>query len=233
MQFGDLEIPVIIDSKTTFCSFWKDIDFGFQFLSRHFAQELKLDDIILDADPEGIDGLKFSRSLENAVGIVKSSLEAKPSLSVDKIELMTDFDLQIIFRNIKYEEICIGKPLNGRLPVDFACEAKKLTICKSDGFSLKNLLSSKCSSVNLMDNGMTNKDMKEVLINWMNGSLETLREFAVELIEEVDIEIILAGLSDRTECNIGRYETSTTIKRGDGKKASVYADEKIFTMITC
>ncbi|CAL2052288.1 unnamed protein product [Caenorhabditis brenneri] len=232
MRFGDLKVPIIIDSKTTFRTFWKDIEFGFQFLSRHFAQEFKLDDIILDANPEEVDGSKFSRILENAVDVVKSSSEAKPSLSVNKIELFSDVDLQNMFRNIKYEEIRSKGPLNRRLPVDCAFEAKNLVVQNSDGFTLKDLLSSKCSRVHLIGNGMTNKDMKEFLINWTDGNLETLEEFVVELIEEVDMEKVLAGLSDRTGCNINQGETLAGIKRGDGKSASVYSEKKMFTMIT-
>ncbi|EGT58293.1 hypothetical protein CAEBREN_06201 [Caenorhabditis brenneri] len=66
---------------------------------------------------------------------------------------------------------------------------------------------------------MTNRVMTKVLKHWLDGKLETLEDLETELIEDVDIEKILDGLSDRTGHVVNRREELIWIKREDGKKA--------------
>ncbi|EGT46441.1 hypothetical protein CAEBREN_13941 [Caenorhabditis brenneri] len=233
MRFQDLDVPVIIRSREKICTLWEDIDFGFRFLSYHF-QQFKFRMESLEVNPRGADESKFSRFLRNSADFLRSS--GKPDLSISNIELMTDSDLQTLLHNTDYYTIIIQGP--GRFPDNFACETICLTIFNADGFTLKHLLNSKCERVCLKGTQMTSGDMREVLNNWMDGRLESLKDLHVELRDYLYIAVVLTGLSNRTGYDVNRTEKFMVIRRRDGKKAriSIPKDErerKMFDMSIC
>ncbi|CAL2028153.1 unnamed protein product [Caenorhabditis brenneri] len=194
IRFGELDVPVIIRSEDRICTLWEDMEFGLQFMSQHFSQLLKLNKFTLKVDPMGTDGTEFSRFLKIAV---KSFPKGKCELWIANIDLLTESDFRTVLHNIDYDSITVIVSPNGRFPNNFACEARQLNIINADGFTLENLLNLKCDTVYLQGTQMTSEDMREVLRNWMDGRLETLRDLHVHLKEDVDIEMILTELSNR------------------------------------
>ncbi|CAL2028149.1 unnamed protein product [Caenorhabditis brenneri] len=233
MRFQDLDVPVVITSNDRICTLWEDIDFGFRFLSHHF-QKFKWRMESLEVNPRGADGSKFSRFLKNSVDFLKYS--GKPDLSISNIELMTDSDLQTLLHNTAYYTIIIPGP--ERFPDNFACKTICLTVFNAGGFTLKHLLNSKCERVCLKGTQMASEDMREVLNNWMDGRLETLKDLHVELRDYLYIAVVLTGLSSRTGYDVNRTEKSMIIKRQDGKKAKISipkneSERKMFDMSIC
>ncbi|CAL2052450.1 unnamed protein product [Caenorhabditis brenneri] len=226
IRFGDLDVPVIIKSKDIICTIWENIEYGFQFMCRHFFQHFKFHRIDLDVDPKGLPSSKFSESLKTAMTILKTPLRDESDLRVENIELMTETDLHLVFHDMKYNNIEIGGPKNGRFPDNFQCEGMGLLVMKSSGFSLKNMLNSKCKNVCLEDTQMTNRVMTKVLKHWLDGKLETLEDLEIALIEDVDIEKILDGLSDRTGHVVNRREELIWIRRRDGKIAALLVGDE-------
>ncbi|CAL2028159.1 unnamed protein product [Caenorhabditis brenneri] len=232
IRFGELDVPVIIRSEDNIYTLWEDMEFGLQFMSQHFSQLLKLNKFTLKVDPMGTDGTEFSGSLKIAL---KSFPKGKPNLSIANIDLLTESDFRTVLHNIDYDAIRIMGFPNGRLSNNFACEASELFIVNADGFTLGNLLSLKCDTVYLQGTQMTSEDMREVLKNWMDGRLETLRDLHVYLKEDVDIEMILTELSNRTGYVLTRTEMAVMIRRRDGKTAKISIpnnekERKIFNM---
>ncbi|EGT46448.1 hypothetical protein CAEBREN_02689 [Caenorhabditis brenneri] len=232
LRFGELDVPVIIRSNDKICTHWEDMAFGIQFMSQHFSQLLKLNKFTLKVDPMGTEGTEFSGFLKIAV---KSFPKGKPNLEIANIDLLNEPDFRTVLHNIDYDSIRIMGFPNGRLSNNFACEASELFIVNADGFTLENLLNLKCDTVYLQGTQMTSEDMREVLRNWMDGRLETLRDLHVYLKEDVDIERILTELSDRTGYVLTRTEMAVMIRRRDGKTAKISIpnnekERKIFNM---
>ncbi|CAL2052452.1 unnamed protein product [Caenorhabditis brenneri] len=219
-QFGDFQVPVI-NTKDVICTMWENREYGFQVMCQYFFQIFKFKRIDLDVNPEEFASSKFSNFLKTAVTTLESPSDEISDLSVENIELMTQTDLHILFNNKKYNYINIDGPENERFPDNFQCESKVLVVFEAGGFSLKNLLNSKCRSVYLYGTQMTNRVMQKVLKHWLNGKLETLRFLRIGLMEQVNIEKIIDGLSDRTGHKLNRTKKSISIIRVDQKRAVI------------
>ncbi|CAL2052451.1 unnamed protein product [Caenorhabditis brenneri] len=221
MRFGNIDVPVIVKTKDIICTLWDDIDYGFQVMRRYFLHLFKFNYINIKVNPERTDNSKFFQTLKTSIAILKSRLEEKSDLWVENIELMAEADLHLLFHDMKYNNIEAMGHINRRFPDHFQCESMRLSVVDAKGFSLKNLMNSKCNTVWLFGTQMTNRVMTKVLKHWLDGKLETLQTLKLDLIENVEIETILAGLSDRTGHNLDRKEESISIIRGDRKRAVI------------
>ncbi|EGT58313.1 hypothetical protein CAEBREN_01995 [Caenorhabditis brenneri] len=220
MQFGDLYVPVI-NTKDVICTMWDNREYGFQVMCQYFLQIFKFKRIDLEVDPEEMTSSKFSNFLKTAITTLESPSDEISDLSIENIELMTQTDLHLLFNDKKYNYINIDGPENERFPDNFHCESKIFYVSEAGGFSLKNLLNSKCRTVYLFDTQMTNRVMQKVLKHWLDGKLETLRSLKIGLMEQVNIKRIIDGLSDRTGHKLNRTKKSISIIRVDQKRAVI------------
>ncbi|EGT31295.1 hypothetical protein CAEBREN_07873 [Caenorhabditis brenneri] len=238
MRFGNLDVPVASESNDTVHTLWNNSDCGVGWLCCHFFQKFDLKRFSsLEINPEDVEYSEFSTILRSVVDLVKETPEG-PNLQILRFGLLTAEDSQYLFDGVKYKDIIVmGRRIQQNSGA-FTCESSLFLLGDADWFSLENLMSTKCEIIILRGSQMTNDLIKQVLMHWMDKKLEKLAHLSVELREEVDIESILSGLSNRTGYVLTRTKESVTIRRGDGKRAEILipkdeSEKKTFKMISC
>ncbi|KAF1767992.1 hypothetical protein GCK72_007953 [Caenorhabditis remanei] len=105
---------------------------------------------------------------------------------------------------------------------------------KSENFELKsggwftfyNLQLVDCAFIKIMGSQLTNCNMKEYLMQWIDGNFDELRHLDVEMREVRDEEYLLDGMSPGS---FTREENCIAFKRSDGKTAIIELSPEVKT----